>query len=111
MGATNEQWYKDFYKDYRKEVDTAKPFKEIKPEIFATQAVVYRCYDEDDNLLYIGSTARPAARFVLHHHKTEWFSQVAKITYQRGFNNDDELRRAEYDAIAAECPIYNILGK
>jgi hypothetical protein len=65
---------------------------------------LYRCYDEQSNLLYVG--AGKVERLLLAHRETYWFSKVVKITIER-FSERWEVLQAERKAIATEHPKIN----
>lgn len=68
--------------------------------------VLYRFYDEADELLYVGITYSPAERFKAHRSLSQWWSQAAKVTMTR-YLNRRELAEAEIKAIKSENPRYN----
>lgn len=68
---------------------------------------LYRFFDADGHLLYVGRTISPARRWREHEKKSPWFEAVAKVTRQV-FATAGEVDRAERHAIATERPIYNI---
>ena len=70
--------------------------------------ILYRFYDEADQLLYIGITADPGARMVAHSHRKTWWSQVRSIKMQN-FPNQMQLIRAERQAIKVENPLFNVV--
>lgn len=72
------------------------------------RAAVYRLYDADDSLLYVGSAYDPAERAKAHE-RTDWWPLVAR--------REDEWhdsREAAYDAelraIAKGAPAHNVVG-
>lgn len=69
--------------------------------------VLYRFFDEEGGLLYIGKTISAWKRFASHRRKSTFFPEAARVTLGRGFASDDELSRAEVTAIHAEKPRYN----
>lgn len=77
----------------------------ISPNVRPT--VLYRLYDEDDNLLYIGITCGFDARMRDHAHRHPWWPLVAR-TVLDWFDTDYEADRAETAAIRAERPRYNV---
>jgi predicted GIY-YIG superfamily endonuclease len=73
-------------------------------------AYVYRCYDAEDVLLYIGSTRNPRKR--LDQHATNnavWFARCVRIDCQ-SCAEMAEARQVESQAIQRENPVYNRLG-
>lgn len=79
----------------------------IRANVRANTNVLYRFYDEADQLLYIGITNDPARRFSQHESDKPWWIKVANIKLQRGFANRLDLEAAEIAAIEAERPRYN----
>ena len=68
--------------------------------------VLYRHYDEEGRLLYVGMSTSSLRRLESHMKGSEWSREIAVITMER-FGSREELRRAEILAIAAESPIHN----
>lgn len=68
--------------------------------------VLYRMFDQDDTLLYVGITAAPKERFAAHQAEKEWWPEVARIA-QEHFATRREVEVAERLAIIAEQPLYN----
>lgn len=69
--------------------------------------ILYRFYDADDTLLYIGITNSPTTRFNQHRSDKAWFKKVVRSTMQH-FATRSELAIAELDAIRDEKPKHNI---
>ncbi|WP_330435792.1 GIY-YIG nuclease family protein [Streptomyces sp. NBC_00825] len=71
-------------------------------------AAVYRLWDIDGDLLYIGSSYDPQRRYQDHRDKP-WWPQVARHSEEwRASRTDAYL--AELKAIAAENPQHNVYG-
>ena len=68
--------------------------------------VLYRMFDAQDNLLYVGITNNPPSRFSGHRNAQRWWGQVATIRLAT-YPSRDALRTAEREAIIAEEPLYN----
>lgn len=72
------------------------------------RAAVYRLWDAEGNLLYVGSAYNPEERAKAHR-RTEWGALVAQRT-----DEWHDSREAAYDAegvaIAAEHPAHNVAG-
>lgn len=69
---------------------------------------VYRCYDADGRLLYVGCTRRPDARW--RQHKADrhyWTADVAR-TRMAGPYNYDTAREIERVALRDEYPIHAV---
>lgn len=71
-------------------------------------AAVYRLYDAEGTLLYIGSAYDPDHRCKSHRTK-EWWPLVARRT-DRWFDGRSTAYRMEMEAIAEEDPKYNQFG-
>lgn len=69
---------------------------------------LYRFFDADGKLLYIGITEVGAMRFGGHRGTKHWWWEVANITTEHFECRDDALD-AEADAIRAESPQYNVV--
>jgi transcriptional regulator with XRE-family HTH domain/predicted GIY-YIG superfamily endonuclease len=70
--------------------------------------VLYRMFDADNRLLYVGLTNNPKDRFGSHRSAKHWWSGVATITLET-FSTPQELVAAERAAIENEKPLHNIL--
>lgn len=69
--------------------------------------VLYRAFDLEGRLLYIGSTNDVRLRMDQHRKSAQWFSRMALFTTEP-FATEDEVRIAERAAIQNEQPPYNI---
>jgi len=69
---------------------------------------LYRHYDKDDNLLYVGISLSAYARLSQHKLHSEWAKESAKMTIEN-FNNRNDALRAEKNAIEIEKPRFNLL--
>lgn len=72
--------------------------------------VLYRFYDIDERLLYIGKSIDLRTRFVSHMRTKLWWNKVVKMVTE-DFLDDLQLLNAEKEAIINENPIYNIQHK
>ena len=68
---------------------------------------LYRMFDSDDNLIYIGLTNNPPGRFKQHSQDKSWWDSVKYIAVEQ-FSSRDELIAAERTAIETERPIHNV---
>lgn len=68
---------------------------------------VYRCYDQDDRLIYVGCTFSPLSRMDQHRLSTWWWEQVRRTRYTV-FPNKSYALFAERTAIETENPRWNI---
>lgn len=80
----------------------------FKANLEASETAVYRLYDADDNLLYVGVGVDPSTRWRAHREQKEWWRSVVKITIERHPTRVEALR-AEQAAIVTEGPRYNIV--
>lgn len=69
-------------------------------------AELYRHYDRDGRLLYVGISLSTFARLRQHKDKSPWFDDVAAITIER-FRTRAEAAKAECKAIKLEKPKWN----
>jgi hypothetical protein len=67
---------------------------------------LYRHYDTDENLLYIGRTVRGVKRANEHARDKSWWDEVVVTRYEK-FDSLAELKEAEKKAIREENPLYN----
>lgn len=72
-------------------------------------ASVYRFFDGNGVLLYVGITVNPSRRICQHKTRAVWFDEVSVITIQK-IGDIDLCRKAEKHAIKKEHPKYNIKG-
>lgn len=79
------------------------------PYVETRTPYVYRLFDADGDLLYIGSSINPGARFTRHKAEQPWWPQVASWALEAR-SSLDEARTAEQLAIAAEHPRHNKRG-
>jgi predicted GIY-YIG superfamily endonuclease len=74
------------------------------------ETTLYRYFDSDDVLLYVGITQRDGQRHREHAKNSDWFSLVKTHTITRFANRQDAIE-AESFAIATENPLYNVVGQ
>jgi predicted GIY-YIG superfamily endonuclease len=72
-----------------------------------TRTDLYRYYDNDGSLLYVGVSLGAIARLQQHRCKAEWFDEVAKVTIEK-FGARAEAFAAEAQAIREERPVHNV---
>jgi predicted GIY-YIG superfamily endonuclease len=90
---------------YAKRIDAAaKKQLELGQRVW-TQAL-YRWFDWDDRLLYIGITRDMAARQESHAKASSWSRFAARCSVER-YPNRECVEYAERDAIRAEQPLFN----
>lgn len=73
-------------------------------------AWVYRAYDADGRLLYVGCTAEVGARLSYHAQHAPWWIFHSAITTEQ-FDSEAAARDAELEAIATEYPRWNVVGR
>jgi GIY-YIG catalytic domain len=71
---------------------------------------VYRHFDKDGVLLYIGATRDLWQRKSDHRFKSFWYSDVAR-TETETFSTWGKALEAERHAILTENPLYNVVGR
>lgn len=71
------------------------------------KTILYRYFDIDGNLLYVGITKDQSKRFSSHNRKAEWMPQAVQCTLEH-FETRAEAKAAETFAIQNEKPLYNI---
>lgn len=80
-----------------KKLGTAQPAHEL----------LYRLYDSQLRLLYVGITWHPFARWTAHASRKLWWSSVAFASLAE-FPDDRSARAGETEAIHTESPLHNI---
>lgn len=68
---------------------------------------VYRLYDADDNLLYVGLSDVPEKRTKTHRHRRDFSAPPARTTLVE-YASREEAAAAERAAIESELPLHNI---
>lgn len=74
------------------------------------QTALYRLFDADTRLLYVGITNAPESRWNQHRIEKAWWKDVAEkaVTW---FDSRQEAESAESVAIRTEHPIWNVKGR
>lgn len=67
---------------------------------------LYRHYDSEGNLLYIGMSLHILARLYQHSTSSNWFENIARIEIQH-YPDRASVLKAEKEAIKNEKPRYN----
>lgn len=70
--------------------------------------MVYRMFDKNQTLLYVGITNNWKNRLHQHRQDKWWLGDVHEVTFEQFATRDDALR-AEKDAIECEGPAYNVM--
>lgn len=73
------------------------------------RTALYRLYDADKTLLYVGVTDAPSARWIQHSRDKPWWPEVAMKEVE-WYSSRREALSAESAAISAEAPAYNVMG-
>lgn len=68
--------------------------------------ILYRFFDDFENLLYVGMTKSFVNRLQAHANSSCWFSMASKITLEHCESLED-LKEKEIDAIKKESPKFN----
>ena len=75
-----------------------------------TAYYVYRVYDGDRRLIYVGQTRHLMGRLSAHQATSWWAPQAAKVKAQV-VTGQSEARLAELEAIRSEKPRWNMQGR
>jgi excinuclease UvrABC nuclease subunit len=68
---------------------------------------LYRHFDKDGRLLYVGIAVSTLARLAGHRSGSHWFGQITRIEIER-FPSQCAARQAELEAIEREKPLHNL---
>lgn len=68
---------------------------------------LYRFFDAQDDLLYVGISMNFASRIRSHKSERDWFTQIASITLEH-YETREAAVEAEKQAITQECPRHNV---
>jgi hypothetical protein len=74
-----------------------------------TGCAVYRHFDKKGVLLYVGTSADPINRYLMHRSRARWNELIATITIE-WFPNRDVAMEKERIAIHEENPFFNSAG-
>jgi len=78
------------------------------PDFMQRQQTLYRLFDENDRLLYVGIAWNVRNRFYNHKADKVWWGDVARHELEE-YPDRDSVLKAEMLAIKTEFPIYNVL--
>lgn len=67
---------------------------------------LYRHFDEDGTLLYVGVSLNTVSRLIDHKRTAKWFSRLARVEVTR-FPTREASLDAEREAIKRESPLFN----
>jgi len=79
------------------------------PNLDEIPVALYRFFDADNELLYVGITINPSARFAKHRAVAAWWSAADHKTIT-WFDTREDAVKAELAAIRSESPRYNLAG-
>jgi predicted GIY-YIG superfamily endonuclease len=80
----------------------------VAVEILAAPTAVYRFYNRDDRLLYVGISGNLTARWKSHAASKPWWRRVTRKTVVM-YGSRGEALNEESRAILAEYPVHNIV--
>jgi hypothetical protein len=86
-------------------ISAAIPINRIPPARVPGRTQLYRHFDADDRLLYVGISISAVIR-LYEHRSSSWFYKIAKITIET-FDTRQRAVEAERRAIVEERPSYN----
>lgn len=73
-----------------------------------TEAHLYRHFDANGDLLYVGTSLSAVKRLGQHKYNSVWFSQIARVDIEM-FESRNLALQAEEIAIKSEFPLYNVI--
>lgn len=82
----------------------------MKASLASRPHYVYRAYDADGVLLYVGCTAYYRTRLEQHASSSAWWLYSTDVTW-RGYPTRSAARAGEAAAIRSEHPVFNIRGR
>ncbi|MGW6531432.1 GIY-YIG nuclease family protein [Streptomyces venezuelae] len=74
------------------------------------QTALYRLFDENDRLLYLGIARDPESRWKLHSDRQTWWHLVARKTVE-WYADRDAAKAAEKQLTAREMPLFDKANK
>jgi hypothetical protein len=77
---------------------------------FNRKGCLYRHWDKNGRLLYIGESVSIMARLAGHRSTAHWFEDIANVTFE-WFPDKRSAVEAEAAAIVAEQPLHNVAHK
>ena len=80
-----------------------------KPVPKSGRTTLYRLFNAEGDLLYVGITSEGLTRLNQHQREKHWFYEVAEAKLEH-FTSRDVALRAEARAISREHPRYNLMG-
>jgi GIY-YIG catalytic domain-containing protein len=73
----------------------------------AEECALYRHFDADGTLLYVGISLSALNRLGQHKQNAEWFDKIARVAIEK-FPTRAAALEAEHNAIKEEKPLYNV---
>jgi excinuclease UvrABC nuclease subunit len=70
------------------------------------RTALYRLYDAEDRLIYVGITSNPKARWAAHSRDKHWWPEVARKSVE-WFETRKSAGRIEKIEVEEERPLYN----
>ncbi|MET7900365.1 GIY-YIG nuclease family protein [Streptomyces sp. NPDC005355] len=74
------------------------------------RTALYRCFDADEELLYVGISNDPANRWRQHQSTATWWRDVTMRTVE-WYDDRPSAEAAERKAIQTECPRHNVIHR
>jgi excinuclease UvrABC nuclease subunit len=90
--------------DHQARIDARRAARAKRPHY------VYRCYDAEGHLVYVGCTSQLFKRLDYHRRYSVWASQITNVT-AKVYPNQRLALAKERMAIVEENPLYNVAGK
>ena len=78
-------------------------------QTFDDGCTLYRHFNADGALLYVGISVNALSRLGEHRQSSEWYKQIVKVTLEH-FPSRKEAEEAETKAIKSEKPKFNVRG-
>lgn len=75
------------------------------------QHIVYRVYDVDGRLLYVGCTSNLPQRMANHRATAKWAYRMSTVVESPVYHDRDSAYEAERHAIATEHPAFNVKSR
>ena len=75
-----------------------------------TTNYLYRHFDGEGRLLYVGISLSAVTRLAQHKLSSKWFDDIATVTIEK-YEDREQAQTAEREAIRKEKPVYNIHHK
>lgn len=88
--------------------DLVTPQEQKQAKLAESPTALYRHFDAQGNLLYIGIAANVTARTIQHSKNSAWARSMSHLTIEH-FDNRKDAMLAEAEAIRREKPLHNIV--